>query len=394
MELMLLTTSPVATVLMNEIGELLSIHDSIDDELISSIHAKQVICDNNNASLLLRKAGINVKIDLSNKILTEWRKNRFELLKNNTGRVVYFPEYYDKIRGSAIKDTRTEVKDNSAKSDEIVAQIIHSIDDLQKSVNLASNRLSEIYSLHFPEMVDIISNTITLARVVLEVPQRKDIDEKVLSSNGIPKNKIDLILKFTDDSLGGDLVNKELVPLQEYASSLIYMYESMRKLENWVEESMSTIAPNLTAVTGPNVGARLISAMGSLKALAMKSSSKIQIIGAERALYSALRTRGKPPKHGIIFQIPEIGNSPYWVRGKIARAFASKIVIAARIDLFDGEFIGDKMRADLREFEKKVRDKFPNAPPPKKVERKYHGNKARGKTNKNKGRQSRRRNFR
>lgn len=364
MDSVLLSHSPVAIIKMSTNGDILSIHQELDEELISSL-SLPVICDSNFIYDSLVKSGKTVKLDMSNEILSDWRNQRFANLLEKTGLVTSYDEYKKIIRIAAVKDTRERVKQNAAKADEIVAQIIHSIDDLQKSVNLASNRLTELYGLHFPEMVDIISNIITLARIIAREPQRAKLDKDILSSFGIPGSKIDMVLSYIDSSLGGDLTENSLVPVVEYANSLIYMYEKMRLMEKWIDDSMSRIAPNLTAVAGPNVGARLISAMGSLRALAMKSSSKIQIIGAEKALYSSLRTKGNPPKHGIIFQIPEIGNSPYWVRGRIARAFAAKIVIAARLDFFDGEFLGAKMREELREMEKEIRKRFPHPPPQK-----------------------------
>src|SRR5207245_5603531 len=65
-------------------------------------------------------------------------------------------------------------------------------------------------------------------------------------------------------------------------------------------------------------------------------ASKIQILGAEKALYRALKSGSRPPKHGILFQHPEVHGAPKWQRGKIARSVSGKIAIAARIDLYRG----------------------------------------------------------
>ena len=85
------------------------------------------------------------------------------------------------------------------------------------------------------------------------------------------------------------------------------------------------------------LGARLISLAGSLEKLAEFPSSTIQVIGASKALFKHLRARAPSPKHGIIYSHPLINTAPWWVRGKIARAVAAKLSLAARIDFYSGE---------------------------------------------------------
>jgi nucleolar protein 56 len=85
------------------------------------------------------------------------------------------------------------------------------------------------------------------------------------------------------------------------------------------------------------LGARLISLAGSLEKLAVFSASTIQVIGASKALFKHLRARAPSPKHGIIYSHPLINTSPWWVRGKISRALAAKLSLAARIDFYSGE---------------------------------------------------------
>jgi nucleolar protein 56 len=110
---------------------------------------------------------------------------------------------------------------------------------------------------------------------------------------------------------------------------------------------MDEAAPNLSAVIGPLLGARLISKTGSLSRLASLPASTIQILGAEKALFRALRKRGKPPKHGIIFQHPYVHTCPRKIRGKVARLLASRIAVAARVDYFSGRFIGEELKKDV-----------------------------------------------
>ena len=77
-------------------------------------------------------------------------------------------------------------------------------------------------------------------------------------------------------------------------------------------------------------------------------ASTTQVLGAEKALFRALKTGARPPKHGVIYQYPDVRGTPRQLRGKIARALAGKIAIAARVDAMSGEFVGDRLAAYLK----------------------------------------------
>jgi nucleolar protein 56 len=125
---------------------------------------------------------------------------------------------------------------------------------------------------------------------------------------------------------------------------------------------MQKIAPNMTALAGPLIGARLISLAGSLKELARKPSSTIQVYGAERALFRSLKTGADPPKHGIIYRVTEVNSAPYWQRGKIARALAGKLSIAARIDAYADRDMGNSLRESFLSRVEEIRKQNPEAP--------------------------------
>jgi nucleolar protein 56 len=118
-------------------------------------------------------------------------------------------------------------------------------------------------------------------------------------------------------------------------------------MAEYIDGLMAQVAPNIKTVVGGPIGARLISIAGGLKDLARMPASTLQLLGAEKALFRSLHKRGRPPKHGVIYQYPEIRGSPRRLRGKIARALSGKLSIAARVDAMSGEFVGDKLNADL-----------------------------------------------
>jgi len=115
---------------------------------------------------------------------------------------------------------------------------------------------------------------------------------------------------------------------------------------------MNDIAPNLAALIGEVVGARLISHAGSLTNLAKCPSSTLQILGAEKALFRALKTRGNTPKYGLIFHSSFIGRASARNKGRMARYLANKCSIASRLDCFldtSTTAYGEKLREQVEE---------------------------------------------
>jgi nucleolar protein 56 len=125
---------------------------------------------------------------------------------------------------------------------------------------------------------------------------------------------------------------------------------------------MEEVAPNMTSILGPLLSARLMSIAGSLTNLAKMPASTVQVLGAEKALFRSLKTGSRPPKHGVIFQYQHIHAAPKWQRGKIARALSGKLSIAARIDAFGGEFIGEMLRNRLERKIREIQDKYASPP--------------------------------
>jgi nucleolar protein 56 len=148
-------------------------------------------------------------------------------------------------------------------------------------------------------------------------------------------------------------------------------------LSDHIEVAMEAVAPNVKEMLTAAVGARIIAKAGSLARLATLPASTIQVLGAEKALFRALKTGARPPKHGLLFQHPLIHSAPKWQRGKIARAVASKVAIAAKIDYFRhagrDATIAEKLKVRLDE----IREKYKEPVPEKERERKFRGHERR-----------------
>jgi nucleolar protein 56 len=149
------------------------------------------------------------------------------------------------------------------------------------------------------------------------------------------------------ESMGAELEQKDLTPILKLAKELKGLYELKEQQIKYLESVMESYCPNLTALAGALIGANLLRIAGSLQKLAMFPASTIQLLGAEKALFRHLRSGARSPKYGIIINHPFVINAPKEKKVKIARSLAGKIVIAIKVDLFKGQFIGDKLRQEV-----------------------------------------------
>jgi nucleolar protein 56 len=267
------------------------------------------------------------------------------------------------LREFAINLSSSRVKEASEKLDLHIIQSINALDELDKIINTVGARMREWYGLHFPELDNLVSSLVVYAGIVSKAGLRENIIVEVLQNIGLPDKKVEVILDAAKRSKGGDMTPENLAIVKRLADEVIAQSDLRRVLTDHIEVAMETVAPNVKELLTAAVGARIISKAGSLARLATLPASTIQILGAEKALFRALKTGARPPKHGLLFQHPLIHSAPKWQRGKIARAIASKVAIAARIDYYrhDGKdnTIYDKLKIRIDEIREKYREPIP-----------------------------------
>lgn len=285
-------------------------------------------------------------------------------------------EYEEYVHTLSLELTRRKLRRYAQKRDLLAIQAIRAIDDIDKTLNLFAARLREWYSIHFPELDDILKEHEEYIRVVANVGFRETLSVEGLTKLGLSEGKAKRVYEVAKKSIGADLSDMDMDIIQTVASIWLQLHELRERLTDYINHVMKEVAPNIVSLVGSLLGARLLSLAGSLEELAKLPASTVQVLGAEKALFRALRTGGKPPKHGVIFQFPEIRRAPRWQRGKIARALATKLAIAARIDYFTGRHVGDELRQKLAERIEEIKKLYPRPPkkeaetrPPKKVEK-------------------------
>ncbi len=267
------------------------------------------------------------------------------------------------------KYTELKLREELSNKDLLIIQAINAYDEYTEMINIIYERLREWYGIYFPELSKIVKKIDSYANLIASIGYKEKFSEKELSKFGYSKNRILEIIEAAKESSGAELNKNELTIIMQQAELLKTMIKERENIEEHITTLVEEVAPNTAAIIGPKLTARLIAKAGSLRKLAMFPASTIQLLGAEKALFIALRKGGKPPKHGIIFQHPYINQSPKSVRGKIARLLAGKIAIAVRTDVFGGEYIGDKLAEEVRKKVEEIRKKAPKKKVAKKKRR-------------------------
>jgi len=255
--------------------------------------------------------------------------------------------------------TTIKLKEEMTNKDLLIIHTINTYDEYTETINLFYERLREWYGVYFPELSDIVTKLDSYTNLVYNFLYRENYTVEELTKYGYNEDKARKIMSAAEASIGGLLSREDLEAIKMHAEELRGLLIKREKLENYLKELLEREAPNISALIGHKLAARLIAKAGGLRKLASYPASTIQLLGAEKSLFIALRRGGKPPKHGLIFQHPFINQSPRVIRGKVARLLASKIAIAARVDAFGGDFIGDKLYEEVKKRVEELRKEAP-----------------------------------
>ncbi|PYI02235.1 nucleolar protein Nop5 [Aspergillus sclerotiicarbonarius CBS 121057] len=226
---------------------------------------------------------------------------------------------------------RHKLKFSPDKIDTMIVQAIGLLDDLDKELNNYAMRVKEWYGWHFPELAKILNDNIAYARLVLKMGMRTNWEKADLAEI-LPEEIEGSVKAAADRSMGTEISQEDLEHIQALAEQVVGFAEYRQQLAGYLTARMNAIAPNLTALVGDLVGARLIAHAGSLTNLSKSPASTIQILGAEKALFRALKTKHDTPKYGLIYHASLIGQATGKNKGKMARVLAAKASLGLRVD--------------------------------------------------------------
>ena len=313
------------------------------------------------------KLGINIELAKPSKA-GELLRSKPETYAIRAGFVKDAAEFNLWTHNVTMEITKLRVKGAIEKRDLIVAQAVQSLDELDKTINILMARVREWYGIHFPELDRLLDKHETYARLVFKLGDKDNFTSDNLEKEDVPKSKSEAIAKVSEKSMGADFEDSDLKQIQSLCRDILALYKLREGMENYLDLAMDEVAPNIKCLVGSLLGARLIAVSGGLTNLAKRPASTIQVLGAEKALFRSLKTGTRPPKHGLIFQHAALHDAKRWQRGKIARAVAGKLAIAARADAFGHRSIGEELKGGMEKRIKEIQLKYeqpPPLPPPK-----------------------------
>ncbi|KAL0949048.1 hypothetical protein HGRIS_009141 [Hohenbuehelia grisea] len=227
--------------------------------------------------------------------------------------------------------SRFKLKFSPDKVDTMIVQAIALLDDLDKEINIYAMRVKEWYGWHFPEMAKIIVDNLAYAKVIRLMGFRTNAATTDFAT--VLPEDLEAVLKAAAEiSMGTEISESDIAHIFSLCDQVISITTYRAQLAEYLRNRMNAIAPNLTALVGDLVGARLISHAGSLLSLAKHPASTVQILGAEKALFRALKTKHDTPKYGLIYHASLIGQAPPKLKGKMARMVATKAALSIRVD--------------------------------------------------------------
>lgn len=252
--------------------------------------------------------------------------------------------------------SRNRMKLDPNRQDKPIINTIALLDSLDKNINTFAMRVREWYAWHFPELTKIVTDNIAYAKVsrvirVRDAFNANENSEALVEACG-SEEVADEVAKAMKMSMGQDIVEMDMQNIDHFANEVIKLAAMRKSLHEYLKAKMDLVAPNLASLIGEIIGARLISHAGSLTNLAKYPASTVQILGAEKALFRALKTKGPTPKYGLIFHSTFIGRAQQKNKGRISRYLANKCSIASRIDCFSDEgttVFGEKLKDQVEE---------------------------------------------
>ncbi|NIM47240.1 MAG: hypothetical protein GTN40_03720 [Candidatus Aenigmarchaeota archaeon] len=278
----------------------------------------------------IRKDFEDLVIEQPNKATEYFRENFRETVLENFKNETELNQF---LKSVLIEKTKLKIS-KIERRDKLIIQSVSSLNDLEKILNTMSERLREWYGLHYPELDT--RNHEKFAKLIAEHGNRKDFED-------------------FEASMGMELKDSDIKVLQIYAKQLKELYNLRKKIEKYLEKIVPEEMPNLNALLGSTLAARLLALAGSLEKLAKMPSSSIQLLGAERSLFKFLRDkeRDRPPRFGLLYLHPDISTAKRELQGKVARALSSKLTLAARADFYTKKDISKKL---LEDYKKKLNE--------------------------------------
>ncbi|XP_022167741.1 nucleolar protein 58 [Myzus persicae] len=235
--------------------------------------------------------------------------------------------------GLAHSLSRYKLKFSPDKIDTMIVQAIGLLDELDKEVNNYIMRCREWYGWHFPELGKILTDNLEYVKTIKTLGMRENAKSIDLSSILSPTLE-DQVKTAAEISMGTEIADDDIQHIVQMCDEILDISTYRTSLSDYLKSRMMAVAPNVTVLLGDLVGARMLAQGGSLVNVAKMPASTIQLCGAEKALFRALKKKHDTPKYGLIYHSSLVGRATAKVKGRMSRMLAAKVALAARFDAF------------------------------------------------------------
>ncbi|EGR28583.1 nucleolar protein 5a, putative [Ichthyophthirius multifiliis] len=257
--------------------------------------------------------------------------------------------------GLAHSWSRNRIQFDVKRQDKPIINCIAVLEQLDKDINTLCMRIREWYGWHFPELSKIVTDNEIYTRLVQLIGHKSNANdanitqiEEIVIDGDIAQQVVD----SSKSSMGQDLSEMDNTCLNELSGKIIKLIEFRKGIQGYLKSRMDNVAPNLTGLIGEQLGAKLIAHSGGLSNLVKYPASTIQILGAEKALFQALKKKANTPKYGLLYHSSFIQKANGKDKGKISRYLANKCSLASRLDYFliqPTNKFGDKMKDQIED---------------------------------------------
>lgn len=235
--------------------------------------------------------------------------------------------------------------------------------DIDNEIVIIHNFIRDKYRLKFPELESLVLHPIDYSRVVKKIGNEMDLT--LVDLEGLLPSATIMVVSVTASTTSGKpLSNENLEKTLDACDRALALDEAKKKVQEFVESRMGYIAPNLSAIVGSEVAAKLMGVAGGLSSLAKMPACNVQILGAKRKNLAGFSTATAQPHTGFVFHTEIVQSTPPALRTRACRLVAGKSTLGARVDSTRGDPTG-KTGRDLREEIRKKIEKWQEPPPPK-----------------------------
>lgn len=222
---------------------------------------------------------------------------------------------------------RHTLRFSTDKIDTMVIQAVNLLETVDKELNSCTQRVREWYGWHFPELAKIITEPLDYVYAVRQIGSRQKFNEPAKKDTKFERlnemmgeENFEALKIALQTSIGLDISEEDEEHINALCDQAIELAQYRVHLANYLKQRMSSICPNMSKVLGDVIGAKLLAHAGSLANLAKKAGSTVQIFGAEKALFRAIKTRTRTPKYGLLYNAPLIMQTGRENKGKVIQS--------------------------------------------------------------------------